>query len=49
MVFGAYILGFKLGFGLLGIWFAIGTDETLRGIVMVFRWKSRRWMTKAIV
>lgn len=49
MVFGAYILGFKLGFGLLGIWFAIGTDETLRGIVMVFRWKSRRWMSKAIV
>lgn len=48
MVLGAYILGFKLGFGLLGIWFAIGTDETLRGIVMIFRWKSKRWMTKAI-
>lgn len=49
MVLGAYVLGFQLGFGLLGIWFAIGTDETLRGIVMILRWKSKRWMTKALV
>lgn len=49
MVLGSYILGFQLGFGLLGIWFAIGTDETLRGIVMLLRWRSKRWMTKALV
>lgn len=49
MVLGAYILGFRLEYGLLGIWFAIGIDETLRGIVMVFRWKSKKWMTKALV
>lgn len=49
MVLGAYILGFRLEYGLLGVWFAIGLDEILRGIVMVFRWKSKKWMTKALV
>ncbi len=48
MVAGGWLLGFHLGLGLIGIWIAIGTDETLRGIVMLFRWKSKRWMLKAI-
>ncbi len=48
MVFGAWILAFKLGLGLVGIWLAISTDETLRGIVMLLRWRSKRWMTKAL-
>jgi putative MATE family efflux protein len=45
---GSYLLGIKLGMGLTGIWIAIGTDEMVRGIVMLFRWKSKRWMLKAI-
>ena len=48
MVAGSWLLGFQVGLGLIGIWIAIGTDETLRGIVMLFRWKSKRWMQKAI-
>ena len=44
----SWVLGIKLGLGLPGIWFAIGTDETVRGIIMLFRWKSKRWQTKAI-
>lgn len=48
MVLGSYLLGLRAGLGLVGIWLAIGTDETLRGVVMLFRWKSKRWMTKAI-
>ena len=48
MVLGGWFLCFKVGLGLIGIWIAIGTDETLRGIVMLFRWRSKRWMQKAI-
>lgn len=48
MVAGSYFLGLRAGWGLIGIWLSIGTDETLRGVVMLFRWKSKRWMTKAI-
>ena len=49
MVLGSYILGLKCGLGLVGFWLGIGTDETTRGIVMLFRWKSRRWEKHAIV
>ncbi len=49
MVLGSYLLGLKLGLGLTGIWIATGTDETTRGIVMLLRWKSKRWQNKRIV
>ena len=49
MVLGSYILGLKCGLGLIGFWLGIGTDETTRGIVMLLRWKSRRWQKHALV
>ena len=49
MVLGSYILGLKMGLGLIGFWLGIGTDETTRGIVMFFRWKSRRWQKHSLV
>ncbi len=49
MVLGSYLLGIRAGWGLVGIWLSIGTDETLRGAAMLLRWKSKRWMTKALV
>lgn len=48
-VLGAWFLGLHLGLGMVGVWLAVGTDETIRGIIMLFRWKSKRWMAKAIV
>lgn len=49
MVLGSYILGLKCGLGLIGFWLGIGTDETTRGIVMLLRWKSRRWQKHALI
>ncbi|MBR5645720.1 MAG: MATE family efflux transporter [Treponema sp.] len=49
MVLGSYILGIKCGLGLVGFWLGIGTDETTRGIVMLLRWKSKRWQKHALV
>jgi len=48
MVLGSYLLGITAGLGMIGIWLSIGTDETMRGIVMLFRWKTKRWKTKAL-
>lgn len=48
MVLGSWVLGIKMGLGLVGIWIAVGTDETTRGIMMLLRWRSKRWLTKAI-
>lgn len=49
MVFLSWLLGIKFGFGVAGCWIGIGLDETTRGIVMIFRWVSKRWMTKSLV
>jgi putative MATE family efflux protein len=45
----AYIFGVSMGWGLLGITVAMAADEWLRGIVMLLRWKSGKWKTKALV
>jgi putative MATE family efflux protein len=45
----SYFLGMKIGFGLVGIWIANAADEWLRGLAMLFRWKSKKWITKSFV
>jgi len=45
----AYILCFTLGWGIVGIWIATASDEFIRAIFMLFRWKSRRWESKTLV
>jgi putative MATE family efflux protein len=39
----SYVLGISLGFGLLGVWIAQGTDEWFRGIFALRRWLSKPW------
>ena len=48
-VFGSYLLGLKLGLGLVGVWMALATDEWLRGIVMLLRWRSGAWQSHTFV
>ncbi len=45
----SYILGIHYGLGLAGVWTAFIVDEWFRGIVMFFRWKSRKWEKKVLV
>ncbi|MBS2970614.1 MATE family efflux transporter [Metabacillus sp. KIGAM252] len=44
-----YFLVFHLDMGLAGIWLAIAADEWTRGVIMFFRWKSRKWEKFALV
>lgn len=44
-----YFLAFHLKLGVLGIWLAFATDETIRGILNLRRWKSRKWESKILV
>ena len=48
-VLGAYIFAVVLGMGIFGLWIALALDEILRGVLMVFRFKSGRWRTKSII
>jgi putative MATE family efflux protein len=45
----AYWLGVHLHIGLLGVWIAFTVDEWVRGLFMLFRWRSRVWVKKALV
>lgn len=42
-VAGAWLLGIRLHWGLPGIWIAMATDEWVRGLVMLRRWRSGAW------
>lgn len=45
----SYLLGIYFGLGLVGIWIAFIADEWFRGLLMLRRWKSRIWESKAFV
>ncbi|RXI98327.1 MATE family efflux transporter [Anaerobacillus alkaliphilus] len=45
----SYILGVVFGLGLIGVWIAFIVDEWLRGLLMLRRWKSRKWVEMSFV
>jgi len=42
---GVYILGFHLGYGLPGVWFAMALDQFARSILTLARFRSGKWKT----
>ena len=44
-----YMFGIYFGWGLIGIWFSMFLDESIRGLVFVHRWNSMKWMKKSFV
>ena len=47
MLFGSWLLGTALGYGLIGVWVAMILDEWLRGLFMLQRWRRGRWRKHA--
>lgn len=45
----AWLLGVHWGWGLVGVYIAMAMDEWVRGIIMVFRWRSGAWRRKSLV
>jgi len=43
----SYVLGVWAGLGLFGIWIAFALDEATRGLILLGRWRSGKWRTKA--
>jgi len=43
----AWFLGLKLGLGLIGIWISLICDEWLRGSIMFYPWRKRKWLPAA--
>lgn len=44
-----YLFVFILDLGLVGVWLAIACDEWIRAVLVIFRWRSRKWERYAIV
>ncbi|OCT12018.1 MATE family efflux transporter [Paenibacillus pectinilyticus] len=44
-----YWIGVHMGYGLVGMWGVFIMDEGLRGIILLFRWRSRAWEKKVLV
>jgi putative MATE family efflux protein len=44
---GSWLLGVKLGLGLVGVWIAYAADEWLRGLLMWRRWSRLAWVPHA--
>jgi putative MATE family efflux protein len=45
----SYILGIHFGFGLVGMWIAFALDEWIRGLLMLWRWRGRKWENMSFV
>jgi putative MATE family efflux protein len=43
-----FVLGVVFDMGLVGVIIGTSLDECVRGIIMLFRWKSRKWQTKGL-
>ncbi|WP_308525865.1 MATE family efflux transporter [uncultured Veillonella sp.] len=45
----SYIFGLQLGWGLLGIWWAMAIDEGVRALIFVWRWQSGKWKNRKLI
>lgn len=45
---GGFILGVVLNMGVVGIVIGTALDECIRGVIMLFRWRSRVWQNKGV-
>jgi putative MATE family efflux protein len=43
----AWLVGVHWSYGLIGVWFAFGADEWLRGLLMYARWRRLGWVRYA--
>ncbi len=45
----SYLLSYTLGFGSMGVWYAMVTDWAVRGAFYLIRWKGNRWQNKVVI
>ena len=45
---GAYVFGILCGWNLVGVWIAFALDELTRGILLLRRWQSQKWVSSAM-
>lgn len=46
---GSYLFGVSLDMLVVGCYIGLAADEVVRGIFMLFRWKTKKWTTKSFI
>ena len=46
---GTYLFGFVFNMGVIGAYIGLVIDEIVRGIIVLFRWKSGKWEKKVLI
>lgn len=46
---GGYTLGIALGVGIAGVYCGTAADEFIRGLIVMQRWRKRKWVGKSLV
>ena len=44
-----YTMGIVSGIGIAGIYFGTATDEFIRGLIVMRRWRKKKWLGKALI
>jgi Na+-driven multidrug efflux pump len=47
-LFGGFMFGVVFNMGVIGITIGTALDECVRGLIMFFRWRSRKWQKKGV-
>lgn len=45
----SYVLGVVMEMGLVGIWIAMATDECVRAVIFIYRWRSGAWKKRKLI
>jgi putative MATE family efflux protein len=45
----SYVLGIVMEMGLVGIWIAMATDECVRAVIFIYRWRSGAWKKRKLI
>ena len=45
----SYFFGIAMELGLIGVWLSFIADEWLRGLLMLWRWRSKAWIKKSFI
>lgn len=45
----SWLFGLWMGWGLIGMWIAFAIDECFRAVILVKRWKSKKWMERDLI
>lgn len=45
----SWVLGISLGYGLVGMWVAFMIDENFRAVILLKRWRGKKWMERNLI